>query len=253
MSGVEDPKVLAVADQVKRAAGGYLESTIREKYVTCEVCAAPVEPRYRLCWPCSQNERSGYSLADRVGSLVYAIKPNSQTYLLVRNYKSDLSGPNLERTMRALLALGLKGHAVCARKLAHSTNVAWCVVPSTKGRSALQELVAKMAKAGATAISVVYNQSTRHDRSIHPEFWSVDFQGPTPEHALVIDDSWVTGTHAQGVASALKSAGVRQVSVFTVANILDPDWEPNQGFIKQRLASAVFEETRCPWTGGACP
>jgi hypothetical protein len=55
------------------------------------------------------------------------------------------------------------------------------------------------------------------------------------------------------VACALKSAGVQQVSIFTVARVLDPRWSANEAFIKTRFAGAGFDWTRCPWTGGDCP
>lgn len=245
--------VRAVADQLERSAGSFLQSTIREPPATCVVCGTPVGSGYATCKPCHEHARTGFPLADRVGSLVYAVKPDSQTYLLVYNYKTPAAGPSHEREMKALLALGLRGHVQCAMKLAGGTAPSWCVVPSTRGRSTLHTMVSQLAKPGSREITVSYSGAAREERALRPGLWSVDLDGRPPAHVLLVDDSWVTGSHAQGVASALKQAGVSQVSVFTVANVLDPSWGPNVSFIKQRLAKFAFDKERCPWTGTGCP
>ena len=51
----------------------------------------------------------------------------------------------------------------------------------------------------------------------------------------------------------LKAAGAEQVSIFTVARVMNPSYGPNPDFIKARLLGNAFDWTRCPWTGGACP
>lgn len=251
-SGLPQP-VRAVADELERSAGSYLQSVVREPSVTCEVCSTPIAREFRICSPCYAHARSGLNLADRVGALVYAIQPDSQTYLLVYNYKTQAAGPSHERQMKALLALGLRGHARCAKTLANAGTSAWCVVPSTKQRSTLHTLVTQLASPGSQQVAVSYAGPAYPDRSLRPDHWTVELNSSPPDHVLVVDDSWVTGSHAQGVASALKAAGVPQVSVFTVANVLDPGWEPNREFIQQRLAKAAFDKSRCPWTGGECP
>jgi hypothetical protein len=70
---------------------------------------------------------------------------------------------------------------------------------------------------------------------------------------VVIDDSWVSGSNAQGVASMLKQRGVRQVSVLAAARVMRPDFGPNPDFIRTRLAGTPFDWRRCPWTGSDCP
>lgn len=253
MGGILDPRVAEVAEQLRRSAGSYLQSTIRGSTDTCTVCGTPVHSSHDRCWPCKQQQDSGLPLADRVGSLVYAVKPDTQTYLLVHNYKTRHAGPSLEPTMRALLALGLRGHATCAKKLSGAQTSAWTVVPSTKKRSALHTIVSQLANPRSKEVKVNYLGSERPDREVHPELWSIEPGNDIPSHVLVIDDSWVTGSHAQGVASALKIVGVSQVSIFTVAKVLDPNWGPNQNFIKSQLSQPAFDKTRCPWTGERCP
>lgn len=253
MSRVLPPNVQAVADELEAASGTYLQSTVREHGLTCDVCATPVDGGHTHCIHCNSHAHSGHQLADRVGSLIYAIKPDSQSYLLVYNYKTNAAGPSLERQMMALLGLGLRGHNACAAKLAGVHHTAWAVVPSTKGRPRFHDLVARMARPDAREIKVSFAGAARPDRELHPELWQVDTSGPTPEHVLLVDDSWVTGAHAQGVASALKAARIPQVSVFTIAKVLEPEWGPNPDFIKEKLAAPAFDKARCPWTGGDCP
>jgi hypothetical protein len=253
MSRALPATVQAVANELESTSGSYLQSTVRKSGLTCDVCGTPVAVSYTRCLHCSSHSGSGHPLADRVGSLIYAIKPDSQSYLLVYNYKTAAAGPSLESQMMALLALGLRGHTECASKLAGARSTAWAVVPSTKERSKLHDLVSRMASPDAREIKIEFSGYSRPDRFLHPELWRVDVSGDRPEHVLLVDDSWVTGSHAQGVASALKTAGVSQVSVFTVANVLDPAWGPNPGFIKDRLAPPAFDKSRCPWTGGNCP
>ncbi len=245
--------VQAVADQLELTAGSYLQSTIRDPGHTCDVCGSPVSSSYARCVHCTKHAESGHPLADRVGSLIYASKPDSQSYLLVRNYKTLAAGPSIKLQMAALLALGLKGHTQCLSALVGAGVQGWAVVPSTRGRAVLHDLVQRIARAGAREIHIDFTGSSRSDRALHPEFWKVDTSAEVPDHVLLVDDSWVTGSHAQGVASALKTAGVSQVSIFTVANVLDSNWDANRRFIKSHLAPPSFDKSRCPWTGSDCP
>jgi hypothetical protein len=90
-------------------------------------------------------------------------------------------------------------------------------------------------------------------RELRPGDWRIDAGRPLPAHVLAIDDSWVTGAHAQAVSAALKAAGVDQVSVFTVARVLHPNWGANRVFIHERFSEPGFDWQRCPWTGAECP
>jgi predicted amidophosphoribosyltransferase len=252
MSHTLPPNVLAVADELERSAGGYLQSTIREPGVTCEVCGTPIEAPWRYCFHCNAHKNSGLLLADRVGSLIYAVK-QTQSYLMVYNYKTLVAGPSLERQVTALLALGLRGHTRCAEELAGAHNTAWAVVPSTRGRSKLHNLVSRLANRKAQELQVAYVGHGSQGRSLQPELWKVSAPRNLPDHVILVDDSWVTGAHAQSVASAIKSVGIPMVSIFTIANVLEPDWHANRQFIRERLHPPVFDKERCPWTGGSCP
>lgn len=245
------PGVQEIARALAAEAGTYLHSTVREPRVTCSVCAAPVDG-YERCIPCNEHARAGFALADRVGSLIYAVEPDAQAYRVVRNYKAPMSGSNLLNTMRALLALGLRGHFGCAATLAGLATHGWAVVPSTRGRTKLHELVVGLSQRAEAEVLVSFVGETG-SRELRPGEWRIDAAGYLPAHVLLVDDSWVTGAHAQAVASALRSAGVEQVSIFTVARVLHPHWSANEKFIKTRFTGPGFDWARCPWTGGDCP
>lgn len=253
MSRTFSSNVLALANELESTSGSYLQSTIRVSGLTCEVCCTPVLPQYPRCVQCNKHLASEHQLADRVGSLIYAVEPTSQSYLLVSNYKTNAAGPNMLLQMAALLGLGLRGHATCAMKLAGAKSTGWAVVPSTKGRSTLHEYASQLAQTESHNLGIEFLGCGRRDRNIHPEYWKVDVARGIPDHVILIDDSWVSGAHAQGVAAALKAVGVSQVSIFTVANVLDPNWEPNPSFIREHLAPPAFDKLRCPWTGADCP
>lgn len=238
------PGVQEIGRALKADAGTYLHSTVRESGVTCSVCSAPVDG-YARCIPCNGHAGSGLTLADRVGSLIYAVEPDSQAYRVVRNYKAALSGASLRDTMRALLALGLRGHFSCAAKLSGLATHGWAVVPSTRARTALHDLVVGLSQRGDAEVPVRF-VGMAGSRELRPAEWQIDTAVPIPEHVVLVDDSWVTGAHAQAVACALKSAGIRQVSIFTVARVLDPRWSANENFIRTRLAVSGFDSLRCP-------
>ncbi|MBF0689389.1 MAG: hypothetical protein IR158_16685 [Cellulomonas sp.] len=254
MTRVLPPRVQRVADLVVSQAGGYLRNTIREHRVTCAVCAAPVDG-YERCIPCSGHASSAHRTADRVASLVYAVEYDSQAYKLVRGYKADNPGPSLSDMMSSLLAIGLQGHGACDAKLAgNPADIGWAVVPSTRRPDRpqpLRVLLQALAKPGHEIV-LAPSPNPVSVRELRPENFLVVTPPPYRPHVILIDDSWVRGGHAQSAAAALKLAGVADVSILTVARVLNPDWAPNVEFIRVRLGG-WYDPSICPWTGGACP
>lgn len=111
-------RVSNVGNNLARVAGSYLHSVTAGDWSACEVCALPIDAVYTLCVQCLNHQRSGLPLADRAGFLVYADEPLSQTYRTMRGYKEPLTRAVFEPIVQALLAVGLRGHFVCANKLA---------------------------------------------------------------------------------------------------------------------------------------
>jgi hypothetical protein len=202
-----------------------------------------------LCQECQGHLRAELPLADRVGVLIYAEKHDSQSYKVVRQYKGPNPGPDVERVMMSLIALGLRGHVECAMRMS-GTPTGWAVMPSSKGRMRLGEIVRGMTRRPDDEIRL----GTARDfeqRRLRPDNFVIE-SDHVPERVLLVDDSWVSGSNAQSAAAALKQAGAKDVSVFVVARVLDPTYPATKRFLAARGRPA-FDATICPWTGGACP
>lgn len=247
------PYLQALAELVDDHAGGYLDGIDRSVADLREFCATPVAAGhdYRLCLPCSDMTRHRAPTADRLGALVYAVMPGSQTYRLVRDYKSQNPGPSFRPIFSSLLALGLRGHLRCLGLVTGVRADAWAVVPSSRGRTVLRDLVVRVLNDPALPEVPVQFAGRVGERQFAPDHWHVRMNRPM-RHVILVDDAWVRGAHAQSVASALKTSGAQQVSVFAVARVLSSTWPASKPMV-EKLRGGTFDWTRYPWTGGACP
>ncbi len=257
--------VARLAEALVDQAGGYLRNTLRITGETCLVCSTPIQSNYQRCFQCQRHTDSGFDIADRVASMVYAIKPRhelDQMYKTMYGYKASPPIMGHQDIVASLLALGLRGHSQCELALgrvsepARTFDYRWAIVPSTRDRlreHPLHALVTRLAGATESEVRLRPRDGIRHFRALDPENFQVLDTLPSDAHVAVIDDSWVQGGHAQSVAAALKRAGAASVSILTVARVLDPDFGPNPEFIRRRLARVDFDPKRCPWTGSDCP
>lgn len=245
-------RVSNVGRDLMKIAGSYLHSVTAGDWPACAVCALPIDPAYRLCYQCQQHSASGLPLADRTGFLVYADEPASQTYRMMRGYKESPTRAEFEPIIRGLLAVGLRGHFECALRLSGSQDYGWAVVPSTRGRTVLADIVRGLAVAPECEIPVTF-MAPAPKRNLRPEAWSVGLRGFLPRHVVVIDDAWVSGASSQSLALAMKQAGVQEVSILSVARVLSPTWTPNTHFLRSVLPRLPYDWTVCPWTGATCP
>ncbi|GAB3165045.1 hypothetical protein GCM10027059_22140 [Myceligenerans halotolerans] len=240
--------VRPVAEFLQAAHGRYLHNVVFEAGMTCSVCATPLNHAIDvLCPPCQRHVRSGLPLADRVGVLIYAEKYDSQGYKVVHQYKGPNPGQDVDRVMTSLFALGLRGHVPCGRATSKS---GWAVMPSSKGRARLREIVRGMTKRPDAEVHLSAAADFER-RRLRPANFVVE-SDHVPEHVLLVDDSWVSGSNAQSAAVALKQAGVKDVTVFVVARVLDPKYEPTRRFLASH-GRPTFNATACPWTGARCP
>lgn len=244
--------VQSVAEFLRLDHGRYLHNAVRERGLTCEVCTTPVNIALDArCPQCRSHDQSDIAVADRVGVMVYAEEYESQAYKVVRGYKGDGLGADQLRVMQALLALGLRGHIGCDMLVSGHLSTGWAVVPSTKGRHRLGEIARSLSRRPEAEVPLSVS-SNLVKRTLRPENFVVGAGTALPEHVLLVDDSWVSGSNAQSAAAALKQAGVQDVSVLVVARVLNPKFEPTARFLKAQWRD-VFDPTLCPWTGGRCP
>jgi hypothetical protein len=244
----------SAADYLASKPGTYLQSVVRASGVTCDVCAEPLPALAQRCSQCVSFAGHGVPLADRVASMIYAVQSDSQAYKTMHDYKARFPGDDSRADVANLLRLGLVGHTRCALVLSEASTHGWTVVPSTRGRTILRSLVLAIARNPEQEVDV-QSLGVSDKRELRPDLWQVTprSQSQLPDHVIVIDDAWVSGRHAQSLAAALKAAGVKTVSVFTVARVLNPKWAPTGPFIAERLRGPSFDPARCPWTGGSCP
>jgi hypothetical protein len=96
-------------------------------------------------------------------------------------------------------------------------------------------------------------QRTRDQRRVfRPDFFVVpDRTAVYGRHVVLIDDTWVTGSHLQSAAAALRQAGASRVTGLVLARRLRPDWGTNAAYIAERLARP-YDVAMCP-VGGHTP
>lgn len=247
--------VQPVADYLSANHGRYLRNAAFIQGTTCAICATPVNHVLDThCPQCRGLTDSTSTAADRVGLMIYAVQYDTQAYRLVQQYKGGFPGADHLLVMRSLLALGLRGHVECDLKLSgfERRDMGWAVVPSSKGRDVLPALVHGLARRPEDQVSLSAASHGFEKHTFRPENFLVPADSNIPRHVLLIDDSWVSGSNAQSAASALKHAGVQDVSIFVVSRVLKPTYEATKRFLATS-DHRNFDVSICPWTGGMCP
>ncbi|SCE74860.1 hypothetical protein GA0070618_0624 [Micromonospora echinospora] len=171
-------------------------------------------PGYAYCYPCQDHQtESGGLLADVVVPISYSPR-NGQHHHHLRFYKATPPSRQARWSLLALLLLFLRDHRDCVARGVGGPLTHAVVVPSTGGRSgphALQELVGD--RLGLPWLTA--STSPRYgseERRFHADWFTVQpFDRAEPVRALVLDDTWTTGSRAQSLAYALKQAGAGAV------------------------------------------
>lgn len=223
----------------------------------CPICTAPKNPNYPLCHACNMHSGSGEPLADFVAPLSWA-PIGGQAYADLSSYKDEaqqeVADVAAER-LRLMLRLAFTNYAQCLMPGWEASTVAIVNVPSTAGRLGPHPMEAILAMFGPNIprLMPVYVGDTDRTRDgrrqLRPDDWKVNpsaLAGLT--QAVVIDDSWVTGGHAQSIASSLKLAGIARVGIVPFGRVLRTDWAPNIEYFHDHPAIA-FDSQVCPLHG----
>jgi predicted amidophosphoribosyltransferase len=230
-------------------AGGYFRNPVRDSS-TCTVCTTPIESKYDRCFACEERRgRFGSELADHTAFLAYAIK-GEQSGAVMHRYKwpRPPSGPLQAVTL--LAANGLLRHTACLDRIAALPVTHWTAVPSLKGRDGVHPLRTLVGPYVPGRELTSRTEVTAGLRTTDPGSFDLDrLSGPT--HLLVIDDTWVSGSHAQSLAVAAHRAGAAQVSVLSLTRWLNPDFGGTRPFLGR--LNETFDPALCPWSGFACP
>lgn len=221
---------------------------------TCPVCTTPLLAGDSLCIPCSGHMLRGLPLADLVAPLTYAEK-RTQAYQDLYSYKEPPATPQTdaaEGRLRYLLYAMLSQHISC---IAPSGLSAIAHVPSSKGRIGPHPLSSMLTLFRAEiprleiAFSTTPEESSNDRRALRPERVLLPADLPSDlGTVLLIEDAWVTGGHAQSIASRLKQAGAGQVVVVALARVLDPNFSATDGYLRAH-PRAPFDPELCPVHG----
>lgn len=222
----------------------------------CDTCSAPTNGQ-TLCIACGKNYESGIALADRVRSLTYAIGPekSDQPYKIMRGYKSFPPNPRDVLFVASLLRVALQAHSRCLMRISNTqSRFKWATVPSTSKvdvQHPINKIVAQLSRSIDAEVPVETNQGKANYRILDKDNFTIA-SVVAGDHVLVIDDSWVSGAHAQSVAAALKAKGAAEVSILTVARVLNATWEPNKLLLSTLENSRTFDPNVCPWQSPNC-
>lgn len=234
-------------------------NTVHRCGKTCEVCRGPLlNSKPLVCSRCRDAKQAyGSRAADRLGSVIYGGKGLASGDLMHR-YKESQANNGDVLLVTALAALAFRHHA-CVGSLANIPPQNWATVPSLRRigtehplRTILLQLLGQKTEIQVAAAMAAHHGSDSQRREINPDFYDVVTPVPSGSHILLIDDTWVSGGHAQSVAIALKDAGAHQVSVLAIARWVDlqkpyPRWTYNN-----IIEPAPFAMDTCPWTGRDC-
>lgn len=252
----------APVDEIQQAlvatAGGFLRNLGGPD--RCERCFCPTASGAK-CFACRTAE-SIPGAPDLLGFMTYAgyIDPIAQSGHVMRGYKfaGGPIGTHLQ-TVQLMSGLALAGHVACPGRILGTPVTAWATVPSLPPKPgqpdhALNKIVRKLARSGATEVVLQASTSVRNPRAVSADHFSVAEGSPLEEHVLLVDDTWTSGGHATSAALALRAAGASRVSVLALARWLSIGWEATTAaWARKHLTAPDFRSDVCPWTQGDCP
>lgn len=200
----------------------------------CPTCTAPIGTWPR-CQSCASQVSSGSPLADRVIPLSWSISGKQSATDMELYKQSPKPSTAALRRLHELFGTVLNNHSQCLLPASYNRGIA--VVPSTgttpKVPHPLEQFASRLP--GYTRCEAVFtgtrtsSRATR--RTFAPGSWTINTGGQQIDHLLVLDDLWVTGAHAQSVASAAKTAGIPTVTIFTLSRLIDPTFSISDQFI----------------------
>lgn len=219
----------------------------------CRTCACPVRPNVELCPSCSDHIKLSFPLSDLVVPLSYVVKEQNQAYEDLLNYKRTEVAVSASgrQNLRILLNESLSNHWECIRGQEPFSAVTF--VPSSTGRSPhpLSDMLT-IFNSSIARLEIADDQR-ENKRLLQPDRFTLERVGSTSlTNVLILEDLWVSGAQAQGVASVLKSAGASRVVIVALGRLIDPkNWEPTAQYVKARPKTFDFE--LCPVHGPKCP
>jgi hypothetical protein len=252
-----------IVDSLNQRVGGFFRNTRRQAGVTCSVCCGPSERP--LCPKCLEQRSSfGDQLADRIYVLTYA-RANARPHIdqsahTVQAYKQIPPALKCGDDMRLMILAATYVHGSCIARVAGAPWAAVTFVPSAT-RPGPEHPTAELARHvhGHNGSENRFrldigpgisdeSRRVRDDKFSVPDRFRDTIAG---RHALIIEDTWVTGAKIQSAAVAVKQAGAASVTGLCVARWCRYDWPDHRQLLDSCVAP--YDAATCPVTGAECP
>lgn len=258
-------------DQRLLALIGYHARTIRKdstfptgalipQVQICSVCCGPVKPKYSRCYPCNERiKQFGDELADIVVPLSYAVRGYQalqQFYSDLHQYKFNPPSISAQQRLKALLYLFRLHHQKCLEKKIGQPVNAVIAVPSGRNRAGhplptIAQLLSNPAP-GLTVpalLTAKFVGSPRQERAqeTNPNDFAID--GSLSGHVVIVEDTWVQGHNAQGLAIQARRSGADKVSIVVLARMLDYTYPLTKTMVDCWGKTEYFDPSICPVTG----
>lgn len=197
----------------------------------CDVCWGFSNPDFETCFKCGHEPNS----LDVMVPITYS-GHGGQIHLALRNYK-DGGSESVRRyaaiRLAAILWRFLEDHEACVARGAGADQLDLVtIVPSSDPERDEQSPFAKLT-------GWIEPIKSRLHRTLEPtgevegrEFDPDRFRATTDlsgRSVLLLDDTWVTGGHAQSAAHALRAAGASKVACVVIGRHVRPEFEPISG------------------------
>jgi len=245
-----------------------IERSLRGAYINvpplaaglCSICTAPTSgPDYSRCFLCDQHIAGGTPLATSVVSFAWAPMAatsgySGQAYLDLRQYKEPgASGEHVARLL-GLLLLTFANHSTCLLPAEPGMPYLLAHIPSTRGdRQGEHPIQSHFLSRFRPEIPRVVPEfvgtagGNRNDRRrLNPDNWHIPLdQVGDAKRALIVEDTWVSGGHAQSVAAAFEQLGIR-TRVLVLGRALDPSRKDHGGYLRAHPDPPPFDIRYCP-------
>lgn len=184
----------------------------------CEICFRRLDDcnNYTICASCARLLQRAQELGVRLADNVYVCeygdnKGHDNIGGWMFDYKnSSLSAERRENAVRQVMG-------ICAEGL-NAINInnfdVIAVVPSSKGRKALENMVSCLISG---ELFPVRYSGTPVGRELSPDSFIIE--ASVPNNILVVEDSWVSGATAQSLAACLHNHGANKVDILVLARL----------------------------------
>ncbi|MGC5289787.1 phosphoribosyltransferase [Micromonospora sp. DT231] len=165
----------------------------------------------------------------------------------LRLYKSKPGSAQARWNLLALLLLFLQRHLDCVANRMGGAPTHVVVVPSTRGQAhphPLQDLIGdRLRLPWLAALS-----NPRHGsetRTFQRDWFTVQLPVESVSvRPLILDDTWTTGSRAQSLAYALRSAGASSVAVVVLGRHIRPEHVASRPLLKA-IEDPMFDPSTC--------